>query len=54
MSTANPADAQLVDYDDAEEVVINQAPIQEEEEADPRKFHILVSGSLRVEDTMWV
>ena len=38
MSTENPAEAQLVDYDEADEVTVNEAPIQEEEDADARKF----------------
>lgn len=37
MSTENPADAQLVDYDDAEEMIVNEVPIQQEEDLDARK-----------------
>ena len=37
MSTENPTEAQLVDYDEADEVTVNEAPIQEEEDADARK-----------------
>ena len=36
MSTENPTEAQLVDYDEADEVTVNEAPIQEEEDADAR------------------
>lgn len=53
MSTENPADTQLVDYDDAEDAVINTAPIQEEEEADSRKFILLAPGLFCIEDTTW-
>ena len=53
MSTENPADTQLVDYDEVEDAVINPAPIQEEEEADSRKFFLLASGLSCVEDTTW-
>lgn len=38
MSAENPADAQLVDYDDAEEMIVNEAPIQQEEDLDARKY----------------
>lgn len=37
MSTENPGDAQLVDYDDAEEMIVNETPIQQEEDIDARK-----------------
>lgn len=37
MSTENPTEAPLVDYDEADEVTVNEAPIQEEEDADARK-----------------
>ena len=37
MSTENPTEAQLVDYDEADEGTVNEAPIQEEEDADARK-----------------
>ena len=33
----NPADAQLVDYDDGEEMIVNEMPAQQEEDLDSRK-----------------
>lgn len=37
MSTENAADAQLVDYDEEEEIMVNEMPNQQEENVDTRK-----------------
>ena len=53
MSTENPAEAQLVDYDDAEEVEMKEAPIQGEEDADARKFALPGFALWCLGDTTW-
>lgn len=52
MSTENPDNAQLVDYDDVDDEIPTEPRIQGDENVDSLKFDIISVALFQLEDTM--